>query len=143
MNDTGLLCTASMSNVQFDLLNGNLDVNMGSITENVVAQELRSHGFSLHYFNSKRQGEVDFVVQTGKKALPIEVKSGEDWNRHKALDNVLDVREWNLNEALVLCKGNVSRRGNVTYLPLYMTMFLEPETMPSSLVYEVDISALA
>ncbi len=143
MNDTGLLCTASMSNVQFDLLNGNLDVNMGSITENVVAQELRAHGFSLHYFNSKRQGEVDFVVQTGKKALPIEVKSGEGWNRHKALDNVLGVREWNLDEALVLCKGNVSRRGSVTYLPLYMTMFLEPETMPSSLVYEVDISALA
>ena len=142
MGDTGLLCAASLGNVQFDLLNGNLDVNMGAIAENVVAQELRAHGFALHYFNSKRQGEVDFVVQDGKSVLPIEVKSGSDWTKHKALENVMAVKEWGLTEAYVLCKGDIERQGAVTYLPLYMAMFIAPAPLPKTAVYEVDLSAL-
>lgn len=35
--DTGLLTAASMQNIQFDLLQGNVDVNLGSILENVFA----------------------------------------------------------------------------------------------------------
>ena len=142
MNDTGLLCAASMDNIQFDLLNGNLDVNMGSITENVVAQELLAHGFALHYFIASRIGEVDFVVQDSKKVIPIEVKSGNDWKRHKALDNLLGVEDWNLDGGYVLCKGNIEQDGPVTYLPLYMSMFLKPTPRPRSLTYFVDLSAL-
>lgn len=142
MNDTGLLCAATMDNIQFDLLSGDLDVNMGSITENVVAQELLAHGFALHYFITSRIGEVDFVVQDGKRVIPVEVKSGNDWKRHKALDNLLGVEDWNLPGGYVLCKGNVEQDGPVTYLPLYMSMFLKPTPRPSALTYAVDLSAL-
>ena len=142
MGDVGLLCASSLGNVQFDILQGNLEVNMGSIVENAVAQELVAHGFNLHYFNSKRQGEVDFVAQQGKRVIPIEVKSGNDWQRHRALSNVLDVKEWGIEHAYVLSKGNVAREGRVTYLPLYMTMFLEQERLPEGMRYEVDLSAL-
>lgn len=142
MGDVGLLCAASLGNVQFDLLRGSLDVNMGSVVENVVAQELKAHGFSLHYFNSKHQGEIDFVVQSGSHVIPLEVKSGADWSRHKALDNVMSVGEWGLQEAYVLCSGNVSRSSGIRYLPLYMVMFLEPERLPDSLVFKVDLSGL-
>ena len=140
MNDVGLLCADS--NAQFDILGGGLQVNMGSIVENVVAQELKAHGFGLHYFNGKRYGEVDFVVQSGNDVLPIEVKSGNDWTKHKALDNIMNVDEWNLGQAYVLCKGNVAQDGKITYLPLYMSMFLEPAQLPERLSYEVDLSAL-
>lgn len=78
MGDTGLLCAASLDGAQFDVLQGNLSVNMGSIAENVIAQELRARGFGLHYFNAKRVGEIDFVVQRGGAVLPIKVKSGND-----------------------------------------------------------------
>ena len=142
LNDVGLLCAASMGNIQYDLLQGNLDVNMGAIMEDVVAQELRAHGFDLHYYNSTRLGEVDFVVQSGKKVLLIEVKSGNDWRRHKALDNMLAIEDWHLRDAYVLCKGNVETDGPITYLPLYMTMFLKPERIPESFVYAPDLSAL-
>ena len=142
LNDVGLLCAASVGNIQYDLLQGNLDVNMGAIMEDVVAQELRAHGFDLHYYNSTRLGEVDFVVQNGKKVLPIEVKSGNDWRLHKALDNMLAVEDWHLRDAYVLCKGNVETDGPITYLPLYMTMFLKPERIPESVVYAPDLSAL-
>ena len=46
MGDTGLLCAACMENIQFALLNGNMEVNMGSILENVFAQIIKSNGFS-------------------------------------------------------------------------------------------------
>ena len=93
MNDVGLLCAASPGNVQFPLLQGELDINLGSITENVVAQELAAHGFATHYFDSKKYGEIDFVVQSGTRIIPVEVKSGNDWTKHRALDNILAVRE--------------------------------------------------
>lgn len=142
MGDVGLLCAAMFGNAQFALLQGDLEVNRGAITENVVAQELRAHGFDLFYLNTKRQGEVDFLVQDGARVLPVEVKSGNDWTTHRALDNVLDVNEWAIDEALVLCKGNVSQAGKITYLPLYMSMFLEPASLPEKLVYEVDLTSL-
>lgn len=56
---------------------------------------------------------------------------------------MMAVDEWNIPEALVLCKGNVQANGNVTYLPLYMTMFLKPATLPEHLKHEVDLSALS
>lgn len=140
--DTGLLCAASLSNAQFELLNGNLDINMGAIAENLVAQELKSQGFDLCYYNSKRHGEIDFIVQNGKRVMPIEVKSGNDWTNHKALDNILSVEEWGLESAFALCKGNVSQQGCITYLPLYMSMFLQPTPLPNNTVFEVDMSAL-
>lgn len=142
MGDVGLLCAASMGNIQLDLLQGNIGVNMGSIMENAIAQELRASGFDSYYFNSSRTGEVDFVVQDGKRVVPIEVKSGNSWAAHKALDNMLAVEEWDFDEAFVLCRGNVARAGGVTYLPLYMSMFLKPTPLPDKLEYRVDISAL-
>lgn len=142
LNDVGLLCAQGMDGIQMQLLQGDLSVNMGAVLENYVAQELQAQGFDLHYLNTVRHGEVDFVVQQGDKVLPIEVKSGNDWTRHKALDNALAVGEWNLDHAYVLCKGNVNVDGKVTYLPLYMTMFIEPPQLPASLPYTVDLSGL-
>lgn len=142
MNDVGLLCETSMGNVQFPILQGKLDINLGSITENLVAQELTAHGFSIHYFDTKKYGEIDFIVQSGTKIMPIEVKSGNDWIKHRALNNILDVDEWGLDHAWVVCKGNVRRERSITYIPLYMTMFLKPEQTPASMPFTVDLSAL-
>ena len=142
MNDVGLLCASSLGNVQFAILQGELTINMGSVTENAIAQELCAHGFTLNYFDSKRYGEVDFVVQSGTGVLPIEVKSGNDWTRHPALNNVMAVKEWNLRQPYVLSQGNISRSGSITYLPLYMAMFLEAEQLPAALPVTVDLTAL-
>lgn len=40
---------------------------MGSILENIIAQELKANGFILNYFDSKKYGEIDFVLQNGMK----------------------------------------------------------------------------
>ena len=142
MGDTGLLCADALENIQIAILQGDLNVNMGEIAENVVAQELTAHGFDTYYFDSKRYGEVDFVVQSGARVLPIEVKSGGDWTRHHALSKVMAVPEWGLDRAYVLCKGNIEQRDGITYLPLYMSMFIEPERLPDTVPFTVDLSAL-
>lgn len=140
--DTGLLCAACMENIQFSILNGDLTINMGSILENIVAQQLKANGFSLNYFDSKKYGELDFVIQNGTHIDIIEVKSGSDFLRHNALDKVLAVENWNIQNAYVFCSGNVNPDGNIIYLPWYMSMFLAPEKIEHGSIFKVDISGL-
>lgn len=142
MNDTGLLCAACMKNIQFDLLNGNMEVNMGSILENVFAQSIKSSGFSLNYYESKKYGEVDFVVQNGTTVDLLEIKSGNDYRKHPALSRVAAVDNWTFGKKIVFCKGNVEAGEGIEYLPWYMILFYKMEQMPESYVYEVELSAL-
>lgn len=138
LGDTGLLCAASMENVQFDILGGDLTVNMGSILENVFAQQFKANGFELRYLNRKGLGEIDFILQQGKSVIPVEVKSGSDYENHAALNNLLKVTEWKIIKALLFCQGNVKKGEQITYLPWYMVMFFKQERLPDHLVVHLD-----
>ena len=142
MGDIGLLCAACMENIQFDILNGNLEINMGSILENAMAQELHSNGFELFYYDSSKIGEVDFVIQNGVGIELLEIKSGKDYRKHKALDNVLSVSEWSFRKAMVFCRDNIQSEGRIIYLPWYMIMFVKPHEQPESMIYKVDLNGL-
>ena len=125
MNDVGLLCRACGMDVVKGILSDKLGVNHGSVYENAVAQELSAHGRDLHYFRNKKLGEVDFVCERGGGAvLPIEVKSGKDYKRHSALNNVMSSPNYEIEQAVVLCEENVNENGRVLYLPAYMVMFV-------------------
>lgn len=97
--------------------------------ENVVAQELHAHGYKLYYYNSKKMGELDFVIEHDGQVLPIEVKSGKAYEKHSALDNVLAVKEYGIREAVVFSNDNVITKGRITYYPIYMVMFLQEAPM--------------
>ncbi|MCD7955634.1 MAG: AAA family ATPase [Lachnospiraceae bacterium] len=142
LNDTGLLCAACMKNIQFDLLQGNMDVNMGSILENMFAQSIKGSGFSLNYYESKKIGELDFVIQNGTEIDLIEVKSGHDYKKHPALDHVSQVENWKFGKKIVFCEGNVEKEEGIHYLPWYMILFYQPEEAPLGYLYQVDLSAL-
>ena len=142
MADTGLLCAAGIDNIQFSILNGDLSINMGSLLENAFAQIFAANGFKLWYFNKQKYGELDFVLQLGPKCLPVEIKSGKDYRRHAALNNILGVSEWKFDEAIVFCMDNVSTDGKVTYLPWYMSMFLKTP-QPESYIVDADFSGLS
>lgn len=128
--DVGLLSAQASGNVRFDLLRGNLSVNWGSALENAVAQELTAQGFSLRYFDKAKYGELDFVIEKDSAVMPVEAKSGKDWEKHRALDNVMAVKDWDIDKAVVLCQGNVCERGGVVYLPWYAMMLLEKDFGP-------------
>jgi len=105
-------------------LAGKDDVNFGAIYENVVAQELVAHGFKPYYFNSKKNGEVDFLIEYKSSVLPIEVKSGKDYERHRALANIMDIPNYSLSQAIVLCNENTHREGKILYMPVYLIGFM-------------------
>lgn len=125
LNDSGLLAAMSLENIQFDILQGNMSINMGSILENVFATQLKANGFAPRYLNKDKIGEIDFVIQQGSQIIPVEIKSGKDYTKHSALDNLLSVKEWDLNQAVVFCKDNIAQKEKITYLPWYMVMFFK------------------
>lgn len=100
------------------------NTNIGILYENFVACELIAHGHDLYYYNSRKHGEVDFLIARGFQAVPIEVKSGSEYKVHKALNNILPITEYGLKEGIVLCNYNIEVHDNVIYYPIYMTMFL-------------------
>ena len=107
-----------------------------------MAQQLQSNGFDLYYYDSSKLGEVDFVVQSGTGVELLEIKSGKDYRKHKALNNVLSVSEWKFRKATVLCKDNIQSESDIIYLPWYMIMFIKPSQLPKEMIYEVDLDSL-
>jgi len=140
-NDVGLLASQYADGIQLKLLTNTKSINFGSVFENAIAQELSAHGFDLYYFNSKKQGELDFVVEKSGVVLPIEVKSGKDYHRHNALSNVMSNPTYQLPMALVFSNENYRQSDNVMYLPVYMVMFLEKQSSVD-IIYKVDLSGL-
>ena len=134
LSDVGLLTTIYGKATKLKIVNGEAGINRGGIFENVVAQELTAHGYASYYYVSKKFGELDFVLEHDGHVLPIEVKSGKDYTRHSALDNVLNVEEYGIPEAIVFSSANVSVDGKVVYYPVYMTMFLSEEIEADSIL---------
>jgi hypothetical protein len=146
LNDVGLLAAMYGGNIQSRLLSKDANINYGAIYENLVAQELYAHGFAeghaLYYFNSKKQGELDYVLEYDNHVLPIEVKSGKDYARHNALSNVMGNEEYDIQNAYVFCNENVQVNARVTYLPIYMIAFLEQLTV-EGIIYHFDLAGLS
>ena len=142
LSDAGMLTTLYGRSTKMQLLSENQDINNGALYENVVAQELKAHGFKLYYYNSKKFGELDFVIEYKGKVLPIEVKSGKNYQRHSALNNIMEISNYSIKEAFVLSNYNVEVKGNLTYLPIYMLMFIEDEAIKLPKVDFDDLSVI-
>ena len=140
-NDVGLLSCQYADGIQLRILNNDIDINYGSIYENAVAEELYSHGLKLYYFNSKKQGELDFVIKLDDKILPIEVKSGKNYLRHNALKNVIENKDYEIEKAYVLYNENIKRVGNIVYLPIYLMMFIKNREI-ENLIWKIDLSSI-
>ncbi len=141
-NDIGLLAAQYANGFQLKIIQDESNLNYGGIYENAVAQELRAHGFEyLYYYNSKKRGEIDFVIEESDQVIPIEVKSGKDYTSHRALSNVLACDEYDIPRAVVLHNDNLEVKGKVIYAPVYMIMFIKNNTPPAG-TYKVDLSGL-
>lgn len=146
LSDVGLLAAMYAGDIQQKILSGELEINFGAIYENLVAQEFFAHGLAgdehqLFYFNSKQQGELDFVLESDGVVLPIEVKSGKGYHRHNALSNVLANQQYAIPQAMVLCNQNIEVEEKIVYMPIYMLMFLKKKEI-SDTIYPFDLSGL-
>lgn len=143
--DVGLLASMYMEDddgVQAKILVGDSDVNFGAIFENAVCQELISNGFKPYYFNSKKYGELDLLIQLDGKAVPIEIKSGKTYNRYSALCNVLKSTEYDIDRAYIFInKNKVEKNGKKVIMPVYMSMFLGKKSH-DEMIYNLDLNGL-
>lgn len=132
LNDVGLLTMLLYKNSIRPVISDEDSVNLGSVYESVVAQELKAHGHKLFYYDNKQRGEVDFLIDdySSTTILPIEVKSGKDYTRHSALNNLLKVRDYDIASGLVLSNSReIKTVGNVSYMPVYYVMFIDANTV--------------
>lgn len=128
LNDVGLLTMLLYKNSIRPVISDEDSVNLGSVYESVVAQELKAHGHKLFYYDNKQRGKVDFLIDdySSTTILPIEVKSGKDYTRHSALNNLLKVRDYDIASGLVLSNSReIKTVGNVSYMPVYYVMFID------------------
>lgn len=128
LNDVGLLTMLLYKNSIRPVISDEDSVNLGSVYESVVAQELKAHGHKLFYYDNKQRGEVDFLIDdySSTTILPIEVKSGKDYTRHSAMNNLLKVRDYDIASGLILSNSReIKTVGNVSYMPVYYVMFID------------------
>ena len=139
--DVGLLASMYMdNNLQIKILNKDKDINFGSIYENAVAQELQSKDFDLYYYKNNKLGEIDFLIENKGNVVPIEVKSGKNYKRHNALDNLL-LSDYDCKKAYILSNNNVEIEDKKIYLPIYMIMYFKKDEIKDT-IYKIDLSEI-
>ena len=133
--DTGLFSTLAFMDKDFTenviyekLLNDKLDVDLGYLYENVVAQTLYAKGYKLFYYtfpkeNSTHKYEIDFLLSKGNKVALVEVKSS-GYKVHSSLDAFSEKYSSKIGERYLIYTKDLRKDGEVLCLPVYMTSFL-------------------
>lgn len=128
LNDVGILSGILYQNNIRAILDSENSINLGTLYEAVVAQELKAHGKQLFYYDNKSKGEVDFLINDydSLSILPIEVKSGKDYSVHSALNSFLQNKDYNVSNAIVFSNERIvtTTPAGITYLPIYYVMGL-------------------
>ena len=136
MGDTGLLITHSFdsgsitsSEIMDAFVKNKLSINEGMFFENAVAQALVSSNHALYYSefytenDDKHPHEVDFISSSGKKIVPIEVKSSIS-SKHRSLDLFMEKYGSRVDNVYVVHGKDLRVDGKITYIPIYMTICL-------------------
>lgn len=128
LNDVGLLSSIFYRNNIKAVMEDIKSINLGSVYETVIAQELKAHGYNLYYYDNKKNGEVDYLIDDADNLsiIPIEVKSGKDYTIHSALDKFIANEEYSIKKAYVLSnEQKVYKENGITYIPIYYIMFFQ------------------
>ena len=146
LNDVGLLTYLLYGlNINAVLLDER-SINLGTVYESVVAQELRAHGFKLYYYDNKKKGEVDYLINDYSTAqvLPLEIKSGKDYKEHSALSKFLDEKEYNIHQAIVFSnEPRVWQDRGIWYMPIYYIMFLQKSQAEQIILPKLEMPTLS
>lgn len=133
--DTGLFVTLAFWDNDFPdntiyqkLINDKLSADLGYIYENVVAQILTASGHKLFYYTWRPEGgkhnyEIDFILTSGSKIIPVEVKSS-GYKLHKSLDLFMEKFSSRVKEAYIIYTKDLRRIENISYIPVFLTPLL-------------------
>ncbi len=132
--DTGLFVTLAfwdkdfMENVIYQkLLNDKIDVNLGYVYENAVAQALVASGNKLFYYTwpsgNNHFYEIDFLLSRGAKLCPVEVKSS-GYSTHKSLDEFCKKFSGRVSNRYLVYTKDLRKDSETLMLPIYMVGLL-------------------
>lgn len=127
LNDVGLLTNILYKNNINAILNDQKGVNLGAVYETVVAEELSSHNHQLFYYDRKNVGEVDYLIDDydNLSILPLEIKSGKDYLKFKALPKLLKEPNYRIQNGYVFSNNQeVKIDEKIIFMPIYYIMFL-------------------
>lgn len=127
LNDPGLLSSILYGRDAEAVLDDKLSVNLGSLYESGVASQLKALGYKLFYYDNKKRGEVDFLINdtASQTVLPLEIKSGKDYKVHSAIDKFVDTPDYGINRAMVFSNNReIERVGKITHYPIYYVAFI-------------------
>ena len=145
LNDVGLLTHLLYGLNVNAVLQDIRSINLGTVYESVVAQELHAHGFALHYYDNKKKGEVDFLIDDYEslQVLPMEIKSGKDYTEHSALSKFLETPEYGIGRAIVFSnEREIFQKKGVTYLPIYYCMFFHKDATETDSVFLPELETV-
>lgn len=141
MGDTGLLVSHAFDENEIvseeiykKLLLDKLEVNMGMILENAVAQMLTVSGHKLYFYANAARGdassrmEIDFLIAKSRissrhNISAIEVKSSKNYTL-SSLRKFMEKYSRQLHIPYVLHTGDLKEENGITFLPVYMAPFL-------------------
>lgn len=126
-NDPGLLTAVLYKGAIEAVLDDIPSINLGSVYETAVAAQLKANGHNLFYYDNKKKGEVDFLINDyhSQSVIPIEVKSGKDYKIHSAISKLTDEPEYHIKKGLVLTNSSdIHSNGKIWYYPIYFSTFI-------------------
>lgn len=123
--DLSLLIAMKDFSFKQHIMENTLDGNSkGGIYECAVADILYKKGYPIYFYkNESTKRELDFLIQSKGKVIPIEVKSG---NTRAASLNAIMKKYTEIPMAYKLINGNMGETTDrCLSIPLYMIMFLD------------------
>lgn len=127
LNDVCILTSILYKNNIRAILDNERSVNLGSVYESVVASELIAHGHKLFYYDNRKKGEVDYLIDDydNLSVLPIKIKSGKDYQIHSAISAFTNNEEYKIKFGYVFSNERIiKRKDKIIYLPIYYIMFV-------------------
>ncbi len=135
LSDIGLFTTMLFNNdyktddnIYKKLMANKLDVNLGYLYENVVAQIIKSQNKELYYYtwnkkDSTHYYEIDFLITKNNKVVPIEVKSGLIKN-YNSLNAFCDTYSNIIGERYLISPKDLGNMEMIKLKPFYLLPFI-------------------
>ena len=133
--DTGLFTTMIFSssaqtdtNIYDKLLRDSLSADLGYLYENAAAQIIASVDRALcfhtwHKENSTHYYEIDFLLASGNKIVPVEVKSS-GLGKHESINTFQKKYSKQVAQQLLISQKDLGHDGMLKRYPLYMLPFI-------------------
>ena len=116
------------SDIYKKLLSDKLSADLGYMYENAIAQIIVNSGNNLYYHswrkeNSTHSNEIDFLIRSRNKIIPIEVKSSAT-KSHISMDEFCKKYSHEVGRRFLFSQKDFSKDGMLELKPIYAVPFL-------------------